>query len=120
MSIGRAAEEISTRFGSRLTLRLEKGIRTTSAVQDALRRITREATINAARHGHAQHIVVSLEAFKRGLRLRVEDDGSGFDVGAPSGGFGLISMRERAASLGGEFTVRSELGFGTITEVVLQ
>ena len=57
-----------------------------------------------------------------GLHLRVEDDGVGFDVDDLrhlSGRFGLVSMRERAESLGGTFTVSSRSTVGTTVEVVL-
>jgi two-component system sensor histidine kinase UhpB len=88
-------------------------------VSDALRRITREATINAARHGRATRIRVSLDANGSGLRLCVEDNGTGFDPEAPSDGFGLTSMRERALRVGGELMLQSTPGRGTTVEVVL-
>jgi signal transduction histidine kinase len=42
-----------------------------------------------------------------GLELRVADDGAGFDTAAPTEGFGLAGMRERAALMGGELEIRS-------------
>ena len=56
------------------------------------------------------------------MRLRVVDNGVGFDAGgAPEngGGFGLESMRGRAAALGADFHLRSEVGGGTTVEVEL-
>ncbi len=59
------------------------------------------------------------------VRLSVQDNGVGFDPEAPkeqsndSGGFGLISMRERARILGGELKVQSEPGRGTLVEATL-
>ena len=59
------------------------------------------------------------------VRLNVKDNGIGFDPEAPrersneSGGFGLISMRERARTLGGDLTVSSEPGEGTLVEATL-
>jgi signal transduction histidine kinase len=57
------------------------------------------------------------------LRMRVADDGEGFeqtdafsDVG---GHFGLLGMRERAERLGGDLQLRSELGEGTEVEVTV-
>jgi signal transduction histidine kinase len=119
ISVRRAAEEVAVRFGAPLTLRLETGIPTTQAKRDALRRITREATINAAQHGHAANINITLAHENDRVRLRVEDDGAGFDASIPTNGFGLISMRERVASLAGEFVLRSEPGSGTTIEVSL-
>ena len=59
------------------------------------------------------------------VRLIVQDDGRGFDPDAPrqtnasGGGFGLISMRERARLLGGELRVESSPGKGTLVEATL-
>jgi signal transduction histidine kinase len=119
VAVARAAEEIATRTGTRLTLELEPGLQTTPEVRDALRRIAREATINAARHGHATRIRVSLAANGEGLRLRISDDGSGFEPGVRPTGFGLVSMRERATRIGARLALDSEPGRGTTLEVVL-
>jgi signal transduction histidine kinase len=118
-SVRRAAEEVAARYGTPLTLHLEPGIAATAARRDVLRRITREATINAAQHGHARHVAVTLASSERGVRLVVEDDGSGFDATAPTSGFGLISMRERVESLAGQFVLRSQPGVGTVVDVAL-
>ena len=57
------------------------------------------------------------------LRLAITDDGCGFDAAArpahPDAGFGLLSMGERAESLGGTLAIRSAPGAGTTIEVVL-
>jgi signal transduction histidine kinase len=119
IAVARAAEEIATRIGARLTLELQRGIPTTPDVREALRRIVREATVNATEHGHATHIRISLQRNGAGLHLLVEDDGRGFDEARPTDGFGLISIRERAASLGGDVTLRSGVGAGTTLEVIL-
>ena len=59
---------------------------------------------------------------ENGVALRVLDDGCGI-AGAESGvapeGFGLRSMRERAAALGGQLNVRQPRRGGTELEVVL-
>ena len=49
------------------------------------------------------------------------DDGRGFDVAEPraDSSFGLIGMKERAESLGGEFRLHSEPGRGTSVEVLV-
>ena len=73
---------------------------------------------NAARHGGAQTVQVELMNGD-GTILRVRDDGNGFDVRATEGGagFGLVSMRERINAVGGEISVTSKLGAGTLIEV---
>ena len=49
----------------------------------------------------------------------VADDGDGFDPGARSDGFGLVSMQERAKALGGRFRLASTPGTGTEIEIVI-
>ena len=66
---------------------------------------------NAIRHGRAKVIKISLTADRRGVTLRVRDDGKGFqgemnDSGALPAGIGLRTMRHRSHLIGGTLTVR--------------
>jgi signal transduction histidine kinase len=86
---------------------------------EVLVRIVREAVINAVRHARPTQIAVLLWGGDQPV-LRVVDDGVGFDVETvqrATGGFGLVSMRERARSIGAQLVVRSRLGQGTTVEV---
>jgi len=78
-------------------------------------RIAREAIANARRHGHAEHVSVSLDPSDDGFLVTVEDDGAGFDADreAEAGHLGLTSMRERAELAGGWFRIESRPGQGT-------
>jgi signal transduction histidine kinase len=76
-------------------------------VEAALYRVAQEALHNALRHAGASGVKVSLAKTPRQVVLEVSDDGHGFAADAPSGGLGLASMRERAASAGGKLTIRS-------------
>jgi len=72
-----------------------------AAVEVAAYRIITEAMTNAARHSGATSILVKLAlADGDGLSIEVSDDGAG-PPSSWQAGFGLISMRERAAELGG-------------------
>jgi signal transduction histidine kinase len=85
-------------------------------VENNLLRIGQEAITNATKHAKAKRISVGLDFGEKQFRLRVNDNGQGFDTGAPvskEGGFGLVGMRERAAHLKGELKVRSVPGTGT-------
>lgn len=75
-------------------------------------RILQEALTNARRHSGARNVLVSLMAEGNDLVAEVSDDGRGFGSDTTPG-VGLRSMRERAASLGGELEIRSEPGEGT-------
>ena len=79
-----------------------------SARQEAaLYRVAQEALHNALRHSGAQKICVRLARAGRRVTLDIKDDGHGFVAEAPSGGLGLASMRERAATAGGTLTIKS-------------
>jgi signal transduction histidine kinase len=56
-----------------------------------------------------------------GIRLKVSDDGAGFDASSSTseGSYGLISMRERTETLGGTFKLSTQPGHGTSVEVKL-
>ena len=65
------------------------------AHRESIVRIVREAVTNAVRHGHARNINIRLDSGSPST-LRVQDDGSGFDVActAESDRYGVLSMRE--------------------------
>jgi signal transduction histidine kinase len=65
------------------------------------------------KHGAPERVTVELLEDSSTVTLRIGDDGSGFNPGAESGGFGLAGMRERARLLGGTLHVRSAPGEGT-------
>jgi signal transduction histidine kinase len=120
VALAQAAEEVADRAGARVRLDLVPDVVVSAARREALIRITREAVANAARHARASTISVELAAAPE-LLLRVTDDGIGFSPAAAGAahGFGLLSMRERAESLGGDFRAESTPGRGTLIEVRL-
>jgi signal transduction histidine kinase len=82
----------------------------------ALYRIVQEALTNGWRHAGGAELTVALSRTDDLLHLEVADAGPGFDPSAGSGSgshLGLIGMRERAESLGGQFRVESSPGNGT-------
>ena len=118
VAVAMEAEAIAQRIGAELELKLDPQVQVDPATRETLLRIVREAVSNAGRHGHAGRIAVELSNGS-GLRLRVVDDGDGFDPNVASGGFGLVSMQERAKALGGRFRLASQPGRGTEIEVVI-
>jgi signal transduction histidine kinase len=116
------AYELRDRFEIGIAVHAELGDEIALDARDQMTRIAREAIANAARHGGAKNVIVSLTHSYRGLVLRVIDDGSGMATtsdGAAPEGFGLQSMSERAASLGGQLTVRQPRKRGTELEVLV-
>ena len=76
-------------------------------------RAARELVYNLIKHARASRGEIRLTGTAAGLELRVEDDGIGFDTdgdgapGSPAAGFGLYSLRERVALLGGSLSVEA-------------
>jgi ligand-binding sensor domain-containing protein len=81
--------------------------------------IATEAMSNARQHTGCQKVTVTCSYAPRELRVRIHDDGRGFDPsqGTPLGQWGLFAMRQRAATIGAQVSVTSAPAAGT--EVVL-
>jgi len=88
-----------------------------------LMRIVQEALANTRKHASAQHVWVRFHAQENngGLTLTISDDGCGFDPALPRGRkhLGLSTMRERAQSHGGDFSVVTGPKQGTRITVTL-
>jgi signal transduction histidine kinase len=119
-TLEQAATSTAARAGVEVQFDLEPGLEVTPEVQQALLRVQSQAIVNAAVHGQARLVTVTLRGGD-GLRLEVADDGDGFDVEAPrrADSLGLLSMRERAEALGGKLHIHSGLGEGTRVELLL-
>jgi signal transduction histidine kinase len=87
----------------------------------ALFRILQEALTNIMRHSGATRVEVRLEERKNGIRLEVADNGRGIPLErvSDSRSLGLLGMRERARSLGGEVSIRGAPDRGTTVEVTV-
>jgi ligand-binding sensor domain-containing protein/signal transduction histidine kinase len=92
-------------------------------VRDEIFQIAREAVRNSLAHAQGQQIEVELIYRESEFRLRVRDDGVGFNLGIAEhrrlGHFGVQGMRERAESFGARFRIWSESGAGTEVELVV-
>ena len=77
--------------------------------------IAREALSNIARHSKASQARVDVSADGSTVKLEIGDNGVGFDphIQRGPGHQGLVNMRERAASIGGNLTIESKPGAGT-------
>jgi signal transduction histidine kinase len=116
------AEQASTLRGpSGLTINVEgpdSPLAVNPRTEEELFAIGREALSNVAKHAAASSASVKVEAGSGHVSLEVSDDGRGFDdTAACPGHYGLESMRSRAADIGGDLTVASALGVGTVVRV---
>ncbi len=79
-----------------------------------LYRIAREAVANALKHGHPEHILISLELDDGHPMLQIADDGTGFDSTGQYEGMGLHTMLYRANLIGATLTVSPVESGGTL------
>jgi PAS domain S-box-containing protein len=87
-------------------------------------RIIQESLNNISKHSNATSVSILLDQTPETIALKISDNGVGFDLGGAKGlqplekGIGLTSMEERARLSGGEFTILSSPGRGTIVQVI--
>ena len=92
----------------------EERLPLTEQIKTLLYRATRELLINIAKHADAQNVSVTIDRTDNRIRVRVVDDGRGFDVSTmdhttgEQQGFGIFSIRERLMNVGGSFHIASE------------
>jgi signal transduction histidine kinase len=104
------------------------------AWEQALVRTTQESLTNTLKYAEAHRFEAELRYSRTELRLRLRDDGIGFDYkpgggsdsgntgsqeNCLSGGLGLLGIEERCRQLGGSIQIASSPGNGTIIEVVV-
>lgn len=82
-------------------------------IEDELFNIAQEALNNSLKHARAESVRVHIEEDQGKITLSIEDDGVGFNTSAKHPGMGLRNMLERANSVAGELTIRSEVEYGT-------
>jgi signal transduction histidine kinase len=93
---------------------LAPGARLPKKLETTIFRVIQEALTNVVKHAEAASVRIILASRERSVALEVEDDGCGFsETHTLEGGFGLVGMRERVASLNGSLAVESKPGAGT-------
>ncbi|MDQ6821854.1 MAG: GAF domain-containing protein [Actinomycetota bacterium] len=85
----------------------EGGRRLDPEIETVTYRVVQESLTNAIRHSLAEHVEVEVTERNGQLRIAIRDDGRGFDLAAPSDGFGLSGMRERISLAGGQLEISS-------------
>ena len=111
-----AGRDIADRYGCEISFDLDE-VETDDFTSRELTKLAGEAMSNAARHASAHGVDVELRRVGGLVSLAITDDGRGIDWAQPSQGFGLTSMHERAARMGGACVVESSIGRGTVVRV---
>jgi signal transduction histidine kinase len=94
-------------------------------IQTAFYRIIQECLTNIIRHSHANQVTIDLTAqpiaeigtTDRWLRLRIMDNGDGFQLDQTTSGFGLQGIRERTTAIGGQLHIQSAPQNGCTVQV---
>jgi signal transduction histidine kinase len=115
------AGEIKGRTGLDVNVSFEgEPVAIPAAVKTTLFRVAQEALTNVVKHADANAVCLSLIYLDQAVRMRVVDDGCGFDVDriqSQERSWGLIGMQERSSLLGGQFRLTSRPQEGTTVEV---
>ncbi|MGA2113048.1 MAG: GAF domain-containing sensor histidine kinase [Anaerolineales bacterium] len=90
-----------------------------AASMNSLFHVTQEALANVAKHAQATHVVINLRRDEDWIELTVNDNGKGFSTEGQRKllGHGLTNIEERARAAGGEATIHSGRGKGTVVRV---
>jgi signal transduction histidine kinase len=110
--------ELSARAGIEVSLHAEdQDLELPEPLATAVYRMVQEALTNVARHARATAVVVEVAVGGRMLHVRVRDNGQGLKPDPDRKSFGLLGIRERARTLGGDARIYSPPGAGTIVEI---
>ncbi|MBO5939595.1 MAG: hypothetical protein J6R18_00165 [Kiritimatiellae bacterium] len=106
----------SSNLGIRVKLSPElPDAKLSSVVRHAVFMCIKEALNNTVKHASASHVFIAMEAIGDRVKIRIGDDGKGFDS-LRKGGNGLLNMGARMKEIGGFFAVGPRSGGGTEVE----
>lgn len=108
------ADIYGDRNAPRLTLTVAEGLAPDWMSETLVLQIVQEALHNVCRHSRASAVEVALDADGGAVRLRVVDDGDGFDPASVPEGSGIATMRACVAVAGGTLTVGPVPGGGGV------
>jgi signal transduction histidine kinase len=121
-ALDRLAQEWQTRYSIRTGVVVHlRNERLADQLETTLYRSIQEALTNVARHAQAKSVSVLVERRQTDIVAIIEDDGRGFDLEQVQrdGHLGILGIRERAESLGGNLTIESRPGRGTCLYIQL-
>lgn len=121
-AISRACEDLADSLGVEVDCEVSvPDAKLPPVIETTCYRLVQEALTNVARHSGAGHVEVRVEGDDDEIRVRVRDDGRGYDPSEdrarPSRG--VVGMRERAELLGGRLDIDSAPGAGTTVRAVI-
>ncbi len=75
--------------------------------------ICKESINNAIKYAKASKLTVNMKSVNGYLQINIKDNGSGFDVEKAVSGNGILNLKVRANTLGGDIQINSSIGYGT-------
>ena len=114
-------KEYSERYGTGVFLEMDSGISFSAEDSLTLFRIMQESLTNVARHSRATQVNISLCKTGDYVNFSISDNGIGITESqrTANNSFGIISMKERAASLNATFEVYGKNGAGTVIRLII-
>ncbi len=108
-------QRVRDRTGLDIVLRSSETGRLPLLQERELFRIAQEALANVEKHANATHVTLTWQCDGHEALLEIADDGKGFPMGRAGrlDSYGIIGMRERAASIGATLDIESSPGVGT-------
>ncbi|HIL93084.1 MAG TPA: hypothetical protein EYG50_10180 [Cycloclasticus sp.] len=89
-----------------------------------LYRIIQEALTNVLKHAEAGQVSIQITSYEQSddtcLFMSIKDDGVGFNPSTVKWGGGLVSIKERVDSLGGDLNIEADQGLGTTLSAMLK
>ncbi|MFP5489599.1 MAG: GAF domain-containing protein [Acidimicrobiia bacterium] len=115
-------QRVQDRSGMEVRLRLDETARMPRLQERELWRIAQEAIVNAERHSHGTRIDIYWLSDGREAVIEVRDNGTGMPIGSAGrlDSYGMLGMRERAASIGAKLTIGSIPREGVTVRVSLR
>ncbi len=121
-SIRQFVKNLSRTFPGSVKLRMSQVDRLPEGTKIMMYRLVQECFTNAVKHSSAHNVTVQLGRVNGCVRMRMQDDGVGFNLGEATKkreSFGLAGMRERVALLGGDIDIETEPGEGTSVSIAI-
>src|SRR6266540_1819689 len=117
---GRAVAEERARVAREVELEVDPGLALAPDEQIEVFRIVQEGLANVRQHAGAHRAEVNIGRRGSERFVVVRDEGVGFNGDTDPAGQGIKNLRQRAATIGGAFSLRSTPGQGTALEVTLR
>ena len=116
------ANDFSGRYKIEFNIKIDKKIEVSKEASSIVFRIFQESLTNIARHAKATKVDVQFSNFGNSYQLRISDNGIGInqlDMESKTA-YGLMGMRERAASLGGRFEIMKKKSVGSVVTFIFK